>query len=86
MVRSYLALSKIKEALHAAREAMKAMPQSAKALKLVGDVHASNSSGREKVFQDQFQREFCACEYIFVGTHNMLYYTESLRFVFYVYS
>lgn len=49
LVRSYLALSKIKEALHAAREAMKAMPQSAKALKLVGDVHASNSGGREKV-------------------------------------
>ncbi|KAG5554965.1 hypothetical protein RHGRI_012493 [Rhododendron griersonianum] len=48
LVRSYLALSKIKEALHSAREAMKAMPQSAKALKLVGDVHASNSGGREK--------------------------------------
>ncbi|KAI8009973.1 Anaphase-promoting complex subunit 7 [Camellia lanceoleosa] len=48
LVHSYLALSKIKEALHAAREAMKAMPQSAKALKLVGDVHASNSGGREK--------------------------------------
>lgn len=48
LVRSYLAFSKIKEALHCAREAMKAMPQSAKALKLVGDVHASNSSGREK--------------------------------------
>ncbi|XP_057957932.1 anaphase-promoting complex subunit 7 isoform X2 [Malania oleifera] len=48
LVRSYLALSKIKEALYAAREAMKAMPQSAKALKLVGDVHASNSGGREK--------------------------------------
>lgn len=49
LVRCYLANSKLKEALHAAREAMKAMPQSAKALKLVGDVHASNSSGREKV-------------------------------------
>ncbi|KAK4405599.1 Anaphase-promoting complex subunit [Sesamum angolense] len=48
LVRSYLALSKIKEALYAAREAMKAMPQSAKALKLVGDVHASSTSGREK--------------------------------------
>ncbi|KAM7485116.1 hypothetical protein LguiA_001125 [Lonicera macranthoides] len=48
LVHSYLALSKPKEALHAAREAMKAMPQSAKALKLVGDVHASNSGGREK--------------------------------------
>lgn len=51
LVRSYLALSKIKEALHAAREAMKAMPQSAKALKLVGDVHASSTTGREKVCQ-----------------------------------
>lgn len=49
LVHSYLALNKIKEALYAAREAMKAMPQSAKALKLVGDVHASNSGGREKV-------------------------------------
>ncbi|PRQ39109.1 putative tetratricopeptide-like helical domain-containing protein [Rosa chinensis] len=48
LVQSYLALSKIKEALYASREAMKAMPQSAKALKLVGDVHASNSGGREK--------------------------------------
>uniref|UniRef100_A0A2N9J0J6 Anaphase-promoting complex subunit 7 n=1 Tax=Fagus sylvatica TaxID=28930 RepID=A0A2N9J0J6_FAGSY len=48
LVHSYLALSKTKEALYAAREAMKAMPQSAKALKLVGDVHAINSSGREK--------------------------------------
>uniref|UniRef100_A0A2P2KKU8 Anaphase-promoting complex subunit 7 n=1 Tax=Rhizophora mucronata TaxID=61149 RepID=A0A2P2KKU8_RHIMU len=48
LVHSYLQFAKIKEALHAAREAMKAMPQSAKALKLVGDVHASNSSGREK--------------------------------------
>lgn len=28
---------------------MKIMPQSAKALKLVGDVHASNPSGRDKV-------------------------------------
>lgn len=49
LVRSYLALSKIKEALRAARVAMKAMPQSAKALKLVGDVHASSTTGREKV-------------------------------------
>lgn len=49
LVRCYLALLKLKEALHAAREAMKAMPQSAKALKLVGDVHACNTSGREKV-------------------------------------
>ncbi|OVA04341.1 Tetratricopeptide TPR-1 [Macleaya cordata] len=48
LVRSYLALSKTKEALYAAREAMKAMPQSAKALKLVGDVHASHTGGREK--------------------------------------
>ncbi|XP_071730439.1 anaphase-promoting complex subunit 7-like [Rutidosis leptorrhynchoides] len=48
LVPSYLALSKPKEALCAAREAMKAMPQSAKALKLVGDVYASGPSGREK--------------------------------------
>ncbi|KAF6176689.1 hypothetical protein GIB67_034551 [Kingdonia uniflora] len=48
LVCSYLALSKTKEALCSAREAYKAMPQSAKALKLVGDVHASNSGGREK--------------------------------------
>lgn len=49
LVRSCLASFKVKEALYTAREAMKAMPQSAKALKLVGDVHASNASGREKV-------------------------------------
>ncbi|KAL5712896.1 Anaphase-promoting complex subunit 7 [Ranunculus cassubicifolius] len=48
LVHSYLALNKIKEALYSAREAMKGMPQSAKALKLVGDVHASNLGGREK--------------------------------------
>lgn len=48
VVRAYLAHSKIKEALQCAREAMKVMPQSAKALKLVGDVHATNSGGREK--------------------------------------
>ncbi|KAJ7955055.1 anaphase-promoting complex subunit 7 [Quillaja saponaria] len=48
LVHSYLSLSKIKDALYASREAMKAMPQSAKALKLVDDVHASNSGGREK--------------------------------------
>ncbi|KAK6930124.1 hypothetical protein RJ641_004218 [Dillenia turbinata] len=48
LVCSYLALSKIKEALYFAREAMKAIPHSAKPLKLVGDVHASNSGGREK--------------------------------------
>lgn len=49
LVHSYLAISKVKEALYIAREAMKTMPQSAKALKLVGDVHAKSSSGREKV-------------------------------------
>ncbi|KAL1543109.1 Anaphase-promoting complex subunit 7 [Salvia divinorum] len=48
LVRSYLAVSKVKEALFAAREAMKAIPQSGKALKLVGDVHASHVAGREK--------------------------------------
>lgn len=55
LVHTYLALSKIKEALYASREAMKAMPQSAKALKLVGDVHASNSGGREKVSDQLFK-------------------------------
>ena len=53
LVRSYLAVSKVKEALFAAREAMKAMPQSGKALKLVGDVHASHVTGREKVCLQQ---------------------------------
>lgn len=33
---------------------MKAMPQSAKALKLVGDVHASSTTGREKVSSKAF--------------------------------
>ncbi|GFY85245.1 tetratricopeptide repeat (TPR)-containing protein [Actinidia rufa] len=41
-------LRSYQEALHSAREAMKAVPQSAKALKLGSDVHASNSGGREK--------------------------------------
>ncbi|ERN16912.1 hypothetical protein AMTRI_Chr02g264590 [Amborella trichopoda] len=48
LVRSYLALNKTKEALCVAREAMKAMPQSAKALTLVGDVYFSHPSGIEK--------------------------------------
>ncbi|KAJ3669559.1 hypothetical protein LUZ60_011509 [Juncus effusus] len=48
LVRAYLAFSKPKEALFNAREAMKAMQQSAKALKLVGDVHAISTNGREK--------------------------------------
>ncbi|KAF5206402.1 Anaphase-promoting complex subunit [Thalictrum thalictroides] len=48
LVRSYLALTKIKEALYSAREAIKLMPHSAKAIKLVGDVHASNPGGRDK--------------------------------------
>ncbi|XP_066364588.1 anaphase-promoting complex subunit 7-like isoform X3 [Miscanthus floridulus] len=56
LVRAYLALSKCKEALFTAREAMKVLHQSAKALKLVGDVHAISSSGREKTsVQDQQQ-------------------------------
>lgn len=59
LVHTYLALSKIKEALYASREAMKAMPQSAKALKLVGDVHASNSSGREKASGQLFKSTIC---------------------------
>lgn len=48
VVRSYLAISRLKEALYAAREALKAMPQSAKVFKLVGDVHAYNTGGRDK--------------------------------------
>uniref|UniRef100_A0ACD5ZQ18 Uncharacterized protein n=1 Tax=Avena sativa TaxID=4498 RepID=A0ACD5ZQ18_AVESA len=44
LVRAYLALSKCKDALFTAREAMKVMHQSAKALKLVGDVHAISST------------------------------------------
>ncbi|OAE28546.1 hypothetical protein AXG93_2175s1290 [Marchantia polymorpha subsp. ruderalis] len=48
LVRAHLANSKHKEALCAAREAMKAMPHSAKALTLVGDVYAQNSEGRDK--------------------------------------
>ncbi|KAG0516974.1 hypothetical protein BDA96_09G047900 [Sorghum bicolor] len=56
LVCAYVALSKCKEALFTAREAMKVMHQSAKALKLVGDVHAISSSGREKTsVQDQQQ-------------------------------
>lgn len=54
LVHSYLAFGKTKEALYTAREAMNAMPQSAKALKLVGDVHANTSSGREKVKTGSF--------------------------------
>lgn len=49
LVRSYLALSKVKEALSSARDFIKAMPHSAKATKLVGDVYASRSGSREKV-------------------------------------
>uniref|UniRef100_A0A7N0TKA7 Anaphase-promoting complex subunit 7 n=2 Tax=Kalanchoe fedtschenkoi TaxID=63787 RepID=A0A7N0TKA7_KALFE len=48
LVRSYLALSKLKEALSAARDFVKAMPHSAKATKLVGDVYASHSGSRDK--------------------------------------
>ncbi|KAH8966624.1 hypothetical protein BDL97_03G035500 [Sphagnum fallax] len=48
LVRAYLAIPKQKEALCAAREAMRAMPHSAKALTLVGDVYAHNPDGREK--------------------------------------
>jgi len=73
LVHTYLALSKIKEALYASREAMKAMPQSAKALKLVGDVHASNSSGREKV----------TCQLFEISIYRLLFY---LVFLFVKYS
>ncbi|KAG6480893.1 hypothetical protein ZIOFF_057481 [Zingiber officinale] len=48
LVSSYLALAKNKEAFFTAWGAMKIITQSAKALKLVGDVHASSSSERKK--------------------------------------
>ncbi|KAL2642311.1 hypothetical protein R1flu_009898 [Riccia fluitans] len=48
LVRAYLAIPKHKEALCVAREAMKAMPYSAPALTLVGDVYVQNLDGREK--------------------------------------
>ncbi|CAM6100971.1 unnamed protein product [Calypogeia fissa] len=48
LVRAYLTIPKYKEALCVAREAMKAMPHSAKALTLVGDVYAQSADGREK--------------------------------------
>ncbi|KAL6548495.1 Anaphase-promoting complex subunit 7 [Orobanche gracilis] len=67
LVRCYLALSKIKEALYAAREAMKAMPQSPKALKLVGDVHASNTSVRGKVLAKKFYESALRLEPGFIG-------------------
>ncbi|OAY72927.1 Anaphase-promoting complex subunit 7 [Ananas comosus] len=67
LVRAYLALSKSKEALFTAREAMKVMHQSAKALKLVGDVHASNSSGREKV------------KFLFISSTARKFYESALR-------
>lgn len=78
MVQSYLALSKTKEALYAAREAMKAMPQSAKALTLVGDVHASHSGGREKVkLYDTLY--MCACMYVCMCVHFHVPICESLK-------
>eukprot|EP00249_Psilotum_nudum_P016243 c25742_g1_i1 orf=635-1945(+) len=48
LVRALLAIPKPKEALYAARDAMRTMPHSAKALTLVGDVYAHNPDGREK--------------------------------------
>jgi len=48
LVRGNLAISKPKEALLAAREALKALPHSAKALTLVGDVYANNPEARDK--------------------------------------
>ncbi|KAK9671850.1 hypothetical protein RND81_12G058700 [Saponaria officinalis] len=67
LVHSYLAISKVKEALYIAREAMKTMPQSAKALKLVGDVHAKNSTGREKVWQKKFYESALRLEPGYLG-------------------
>eukprot|EP00252_Welwitschia_mirabilis_P013278 TRINITY_DN29263_c0_g1_i1.p1 TRINITY_DN29263_c0_g1~~TRINITY_DN29263_c0_g1_i1.p1 ORF type:complete len:415 (-),score=106.73 TRINITY_DN29263_c0_g1_i1:72-1274(-) len=48
LVRGYLAIGKTKEALYAARESIKVMPQSAKALTLVGDVYASIPDTKDK--------------------------------------
>ncbi|GBG83456.1 hypothetical protein CBR_g37168 [Chara braunii] len=48
LVRAYLSIPKHKEALCTAREAMKAMPQSAWAMALVGDVYAHHSDSRDK--------------------------------------
>ena len=49
LVQALLKIPKHKEALFAARDAMKAMSNSAKALTLVGDVYAHITDGREKV-------------------------------------
>lgn len=65
LVHSYLAFGKTKEALYTAREAMNAMPQSAKALKLVGDVHASTSSGREKVNNSRLY--YCSLDFHYIN-------------------
>lgn len=51
LVQALLKIPKHKEALFAARDAMKAMSHSAKALTLVGDVYAHIADGREKVNQ-----------------------------------
>lgn len=48
LVQALLKIPKHKEALFAARDAMKAMSHSAKALTLVGDVYAHITDGREK--------------------------------------
>ncbi|MCO5614398.1 hypothetical protein L7F22_068678 [Adiantum nelumboides] len=48
LVQALLKIPKHKEALFAARDAMKAMSHSAKALTLVGDVYAHIPDGREK--------------------------------------
>lgn len=48
LVRGNLAILRPKDALMAAREALKAMPHSAKAITLVGDVYAHNPDARDK--------------------------------------
>lgn len=68
LVQALLKIPKHKEALFAARDAMKAMSHSAKALTLVGDVYAHIADGREKVNQPSI--EVCNSQ-LFLYTTNL---------------
>ncbi|CAI5457413.1 unnamed protein product, partial [Closterium sp. Yama58-4] len=48
LVRAYLCIPKLKEAIAAAREAVKAFPNSASALSLLGEVYLQHSDSRDK--------------------------------------
>ncbi|CAI5507948.1 unnamed protein product [Closterium sp. Naga37s-1] len=48
LVRAYLRIPKLKEAIAAAREAVKAFPNSASALSLLGEVYLQHSDSRDK--------------------------------------